>query len=660
MDALMSAGHMLAAGVWAGGLTVLQITLLARSGAWAAHRAAVLRAYSPMAAISSVVLVATGVYQSGQHVPGLSSLFGTVYGAALVGKFVLVLVALGLAAVSTVLIDSEIARRFWETDLGCKGLRMPSGPRTMVRAVTAEVVVLGFAVLLGALLTSVPTAREVSTASEPSAPQVDNVDGLFLTFESVPEGVGRHRLILKLRSTIQPEPAPILGVDLTIGERSGPSDVVTLSQVEEGRFEGSTTALEQGRWHGTLRVHRQGLPDSVMQTRGDVVSPAVELRGPLQTVTKLVAGALLVGALLLLLRPTARAHKQRRTRNTHQRVELSMTAARTGWIAGLLAIILVCCIDTPGSYAGAPTLARGDPGVTQFHVRRRNDAQRPDLSKVTGRRAARRRKVIAQLKATAQTSQAGITANLNQWRGSSDVVSFTPLWATNSIAVTATPAVVASIAARGDVASVTPDRIRLEPARAAASSNLEAIHTPAVWANGSIGTGAVVASLDSGVDLSHPDLQDRWRGGTNSWFDPYGQHPTTPTDLMGHGTNVTGVMVAGDASGASLGVAPGSSWIAARVFDDSGSATISAVHQAFQWVLDPDQNPATDDAPQVVNASWSIGAGPGCDLTFQSDLAALRAADILPVFPAGNFGSGVGSSVSPANYPEALVGWGRC
>ena len=46
---------------------------------------------------------------------------------------------------------------------------------------------------------------------------------------------------------------------------------------------------------------------------------------------------------------------------------------------------------------------------------------------------------------------------------------------------------------------------------------------------------------------------------------------------------------------------------------------------------------------------------PGCDLTFRPDVQALRAAGILPVFAAGNFGPAAGTSVSPANYPEVLA-----
>ena len=115
-----------------------------------------------------------------------------------------------------------------------------------------------------------------------------------------------------------------------------------------------------------------------------------------------------------------------------------------------------------------------------------------------------------------------------------------------------------------------------------------------------------------------------------------------------------GVMVGGDAGGTSIGMAPGATWIAAKIFNDSGTATATAIHSALQWVLDPDGNPATADAPQVVNNSWAYGT-PGCNLEFQPDLQALRAAEIVPVFAAGNYGPGSSTSVSPANYPEALA-----
>ena len=279
---------------------------------------------------------------------------------------------------------------------------------------------------------------------------------------------------------------------------------------------------------------------------------------------------------------------------------------------------------------------------------------RADLGAVRGgTRKLRLSRTINALRTTSDTSQVDLRTRLRARAREGGVASFTPLWVSNAISVTATADVIAELAASSDVAAITPDQVEIVPSAASATDTQAAISAPAVWDLADTGQGVVVANLDSGVDVSHPDLAGRWRGGSNSWFDPYGQHGT-PTDMTGHGTGTMGVMVGGDASGASIGTAPDASWIAARVFNDAGAATATAVHQAFQWVLDPDGDPATADAPWVVNASWSLGSGPGCDLTFQPDVQALRTAGILPVFAAGNFGPGASSSVSPANYPESL------
>ncbi|HKD97358.1 MAG TPA: S8 family serine peptidase, partial [Micromonosporaceae bacterium] len=103
-----------------------------------------------------------------------------------------------------------------------------------------------------------------------------------------------------------------------------------------------------------------------------------------------------------------------------------------------------------------------------------------------------------------------------------------------------------------------------------------------------------------------------------------------------------------------IGIAPGATWIAAKIFNDHGVATSTGIHLAIQWLLDPDRNPATPDAPDVVNNSWTM-SGAGCNLDFATDLANLRAAGILPVFAAGNFGPTAGSVPSPANNPDAFA-----
>ncbi|MFY9913917.1 MAG: S8 family serine peptidase [Nocardioidaceae bacterium] len=295
-------------------------------------------------------------------------------------------------------------------------------------------------------------------------------------------------------------------------------------------------------------------------------------------------------------------------------------------------------------------LAPGEMTTVVLTMREQAD---PSSIKAPSRRL-RVQRIVNDLRSTSKSSQRSIRAVLRTRDAQGQVARTKRLWISNAISVTATARVIRELAVRSDVASVSPDVIPVVPTAGTPEPNVTAVKAPAEWNLGQTGQGVVVANLDSGVDVTHADLAGRWRGGTNSWYDPYGQHPTTPTDLTGHGTATMGVMVGGDAGGTSIGMAPGATWIAAKIFNDSGTATTTAIHQAFQWVLDPDGNPSTNDTPRVVNGSWSIGTGPSCDLTFQPDLQALRAAGILPVFAAGNFGSGASSSVSPANYPEAL------
>jgi serine protease AprX len=185
--------------------------------------------------------------------------------------------------------------------------------------------------------------------------------------------------------------------------------------------------------------------------------------------------------------------------------------------------------------------------------------------------------------------------------------------------------------------------------------NLDAVRAPAMWAQGHTGKGVTVASMDTGVDILHPDLAASYRGGENSWFDPSGER-ATPFDSHGHGTQTMGIMVGGDKGGTAIGLAPGANWIAVKMFNDAGSASYSAVHQGFQWLLDPDDNPNTDDLPDIVNNSWGYQQLVGkCFTEFQQDIQTLKASGVAVVFSAGNGGPADGTSESPANYAESFA-----
>ena len=257
----------------------------------------------------------------------------------------------------------------------------------------------------------------------------------------------------------------------------------------------------------------------------------------------------------------------------------------------------------PNLKATLATLAPGEMTTVIVTLR-----DRADLAAISGAsRPARLKAAILALRNKATLSQVGIHALLRARAAQGKVARTSSFWIVNGLSVTATVGVIQELTLFPGVESIAPDEVPVVPTAGLPEPNISAVDGPTVWGLGYTGQGVVVASLDSGVDLSHPDLANRWRGGTNSWFDPYGQHPASPVDLTGHGTGTMGVMVGGDAGGTSIGMAPGAQWIAARIFDDSGKSTATAIHSAFQWLLDPDGNPNTADAPDVVNNSWSYG-----------------------------------------------------
>jgi len=233
-------------------------------------------------------------------------------------------------------------------------------------------------------------------------------------------------------------------------------------------------------------------------------------------------------------------------------------------------------------------------------------------------------------------------------------------WIFNGIAAELPADLIRALALRADVAAVDLDAEVVVPEVMTASSenaewNINMTGAPLLWDRGFTGEGVVVGIMDTGVDYFHPDIEPKWRGGTNSWYDPNSEHET-PYDADGHGTGVAGIILGGDAGGTAIGVAPGAQWIAVKIFNDSGVATVSRIHQGFQWLLDPDSDPQTDDAADIINGSWYLlNTINQCNTEFSLDIAALKAANIGVVFAAGNFGSSSSTSVSPANDPQSLA-----
>jgi bacillopeptidase F len=269
--------------------------------------------------------------------------------------------------------------------------------------------------------------------------------------------------------------------------------------------------------------------------------------------------------------------------------------------------------------------------------------------------------MIRTLQARAEQSRQPLQAVLARH----GIASARQLWLINGMAFKAAPDLIEELSRMPQVASLEYDQVIEVPTvttaevSSPAEPNIDLVNGPDLWALGHTGQGVTVAIMDSGVDVDHPDLGPRWRGGNNSWYDPNGEHPDLPTDRDGHGTGVAGIALGGDHGGTFIGVAPEAQWIGVKIFNDADEASNSAIHAGFQWLLDPDGDPDTDDAPDIVNNSWGFSTEPGvCDESsrvFQPDVQALKTAGIAVVFAAGNTGPSPDSNISPANYPESFA-----
>lgn len=177
---------------------------------------------------------------------------------------------------------------------------------------------------------------------------------------------------------------------------------------------------------------------------------------------------------------------------------------------------------------------------------------------------------------------------------------------------------------------------------------------------GLTGDGVRVAVLDTGVDITHPDLAGRmvttdpddptFPGG---WMelDATGEPVASqPHDSEDHGTHVAGTVMGDDASGTQIGVAPDAELMAGLVLP-GGEGTLAQVIAGMEWAADPydaQGNPAGEPA-DIVN--MSLGAVGRHDELI-APTRNLVAAGIFPSFSAGN--NCFGSSSSPGNVYEAV------
>ena len=126
---------------------------------------------------------------------------------------------------------------------------------------------------------------------------------------------------------------------------------------------------------------------------------------------------------------------------------------------------------------------------------------------------------------------------------------------------------------------------------------LQKIQAEQAWAT-STGSGVLVAVVDSGVDLTHPDLAANIVSNADADFvDPNGRDGAQ--DENGHGTHVAGIIGAVANNGTGIaGVAPGAKILPVRVLDAEGNGTTDDVAAGIKY--------AADKGAKVINLSVGI------------------------------------------------------
>lgn len=294
-----------------------------------------------------------------------------------------------------------------------------------------------------------------------------------------------------------------------------------------------------------------------------------------------------------------------------------------------------------------------------------------------GNKKAKRLALVKALRAFAGKSQAPIIDKLKGYQEQKAIKNVRRLWMSNIITMEAKKSLIKDIAAIEGVKYVKQD-IRRPVFLQGTSWNVSHINADDVWnAPGYTGNGVVVAVIDTGIDVDHPDLINRlWINASedinhdghftaadnngvdedgNGYVDDvigwdFDNGDNSPDSWTDHGVHVSGT-VAGDGTGGThTGVAPG-----ARLMTLCYSAQIVA-GQAEAWEA---MQYALDNGADIVNFSsgWMDAWSPDYE-TWRDNTDVLIDGGVFFVVAAGNMDPHVaapGDIMVPARTPRAMA-----
>ena len=162
------------------------------------------------------------------------------------------------------------------------------------------------------------------------------------------------------------------------------------------------------------------------------------------------------------------------------------------------------------------------------------------------------------------------------------------------------------------------------------------IGTSIPFQSGYDGSGIIISIIDTGIDLSHPDLEGKIIGGYD-----FVDNDDMPEDVNGHGTQVAGIIAA---NGNLKGIAPNSKILMYKVSEDGESVPSNLIIKAIEKSI--------EDGADIINISLGIN-----QTNTKIDQAVNKAVknNIFVVTAAGNFGPELSTIGSPGINPNAIT-----
>ena len=140
-------------------------------------------------------------------------------------------------------------------------------------------------------------------------------------------------------------------------------------------------------------------------------------------------------------------------------------------------------------------------------------------------------------------------------------------------------------------------------------NTLESINAPEAWAKGWTGKGSVLAILDTGIDLDHPEFADKIIDSkcfTSICADGY--ETIDDKNKYSHGTHVAGIAAANLDGVGTTGVAPDAKLLIGKTAWDNGYYEFNALGKGIEW--------AVNNGADAINVSGNYNV----DITYKKSI----------------------------------------